>query len=301
MSKALILLAVTTFVGAGCDKNPNKPKDTGAVNAADQAQVANTPTDSTPLNGVDISKLDADQQKTFYKLVSSLNSPCGKPEPLRKSFTSDQSCRRAPFAVKYVTMLLEDAQSEDDVRKLYDQKYKPAPDAKPAKFDLTKEAHIGPEDAPIKLVEFYDYGCPHCEEFKPVFEKVLDDEKGKVVAYFMHFTLGGFEQSHGAAQAAVAAQAQGKWKEMHDVLFEHRTEHSREQLEGYAKQIGLDMAKFDKDYDAAGPRVDAQHNQGEANGVKSTPTLFLNERKYEGPYVPKYMELWIDEEMAVNR
>lgn len=297
MSKVLLFLALV----AACDKNPNKPKDNGAVNAADQAQVANGPTDTTPLAGADISKLDADQQKTFYKLVSSLNSPCGKPEALRKSFTSDQSCRRAPFAVKYVTMLLEDAQSEDDVRKMYEQKYKPAPDAKPAKFDLSKEAHIGPEDAPIKLVEFYDYGCPHCEEFKPGFEKVLDDEKGKVVAYFMHFTLGGFPQSHDAAQAAVAAQAQGKWKEMHDKLFEHRTEHSREQLEGYAKELGLDMAKFDKDFDAAGPRVDAQHAQGENAGVKSTPTLFLGERKYEGPYLPKYMELWIDEEMAVNR
>ena len=287
-------------MGGACEKKPTKPEDTGAINAADHAIVEAGPTDSTPLPNVDIAKLDADNQKTFYKLVGSLTSPCGKSESLRKSFVSDLSCKRAPFAVKYVAMLLEDQSPEDETRKLYDLKYHPA-QAAPVKFELSKEPHQGPEDAPIRWVEFFDYGCPHCEEFKPIFEKMLDDEKGKVVAYFMHYTLGGFPQSHDAAQAALAAHAQKKWKEMHDKLFEHRTEHSREQLEGYAKELGLDMAKFDKDFDAAGAHVDAQHAQGEAAGVKSTPTLFVNETHYEYPYAPKYMELWIDEELAVNR
>ena len=294
------MMLAPLLMGGACEKKQPKPPDTGAIGAADHAAIENGPIDSTPLPNVDLSKIDADGQKIFYKLVSSLGSPCGKTESLRKSFTSDQSCKRAPFAVRYVAMLLEDQSPEDEIRKLYDQKYKPATTG-PIKFDLAKEAHLGPDDAPIRWVEFYDYGCPHCEEFKPSFEKMLDDEKGKVVAYFMHYTLGGFPQSHDAAQAAVAAQAQGKWKQMHDVLFEHRTEHSREQLEGYAKQLGLDMAKFDKDFDAAGPRVDAQHAQGEAASVKSTPTLFINEKKYDGPYLPKYMELWVDEELAVNR
>jgi len=294
------MLVAPLLMGGACEKKQPKPPDTGAIGAADHAAVENGPVDTTPIPNVDLSKLDAETQKLFYKLASSLGSPCGKAESLRKSFTSDLTCRRAPFAMKYVTMLLEDQSPEDELRKLYDQKYKPAA-TPPIKFDLAKEPRLGPEDAPIRWVEFYDYGCPHCEEFKPIFEKALDDQKGKVVAYFMHYTLGGFPQSHDAAQAAVAAQAQGKWKQMHDVLYEHRTEHSREQLEGYAKEIGLDMAKFDKDFDAAGPRVDAQHAQGEAAGVKSTPTLFLNEKKYEGPYAPKYMELWVDEELAVNR
>ena len=295
------MIMAPLLMGGACEKKEPKPNDTGAITAADHAVVENGPPDNSPLPGVDLTKLDGDGQKLFYRLVSSLSSPCGKGHSLRTSFTSDQACKRAPFAIRYVAMLVEDQSPEEDTRKLYDLKYKPAPVATPIKFDLSKEARIGPEDAPIRWVEFYDYGCPHCEEFKPFFEKMLDDEKGKVVAYFMHYTLGGFPQSHDAAQAAVAAQAQGKWKQMHDVLFEHRTEHSREQLEGYAKQIGLDMARFDKDFEAAGPRVDAQHAQGEAASVKSTPTLFINERHYEGPYVPKYMDLWVDEELAVNR
>jgi protein-disulfide isomerase len=296
----LALIMAPLLMGGACEKKEPKPNDTGAIAAADHAAVEKGPTDTAPLRGVDVSKLDADQQTLFYKLISTLTSPCGKAQSLRASFTSDQTCKRAPFAVKYVEMLVEDQSPEDETKKLYDQKYNPAP-VPPVKFDLSKEPHIGPEDAPIRWVEFYDYGCPHCEEFKPYFEQMLQDEKGKVVAYFMHYTLGGFPQSHDAAQAALAAFAQGKWKEMHDKLYEHRTEHSREQLEGYAKELGLDMAKFDKDFDAVAAHVDAQHQQGENAGVKSTPTLFINERHYEGPYVPKYMDLWVEEELAVNR
>lgn len=288
-------------MASACEKKQPKSGETGAVAVDHAVDPPAGPVDTTPLSGVDLSKLDGDTQKVFYKLIGSLSSPCGKTQSLRVSFMSDQSCKRAPFAIKYVTMLLEDALPEDEARKIYDSKYKPTPPATPIKFELSNEPHVGPDDAPIRWVEFYDYGCPHCEEFKPAFEKLLDDEKGKVVAYFMHYTLGGFPQSHDAAQAALAAHAQKKWKEMHDKLFEHRTEHSREQLEGYAKELGLDMAKFDKDFDAAGAHVDAQHAQGEAAGVKSTPTLFINERHYEGPYVPKYMELWMAEELAVNR
>jgi hypothetical protein len=103
----LALIAAPLLMGGACEKKPAKPPDTGAVNAADHAVVENGPTDTTPLPNVDISKLDADGQKTFYKLVSSLTSPCGKSESLRKSFTSDLSCKRAPFAVRYVAMLLD--------------------------------------------------------------------------------------------------------------------------------------------------------------------------------------------------
>jgi protein-disulfide isomerase len=61
------------------------------------------------------------------------------------------------------------------------------------------------------------------------------------------------------------------------------------------------MAKFEKDYEAAGPQVTSDLKQGEDAGVDSTPTLFFNDRRYEGPMTAKYIEMWIDEEAAVNR
>jgi protein-disulfide isomerase len=61
------------------------------------------------------------------------------------------------------------------------------------------------------------------------------------------------------------------------------------------------MAKFEKDYDDVSPQVTADLKQGEDAGVNATPTLFFNDRKYEGPLVAKYIEMWIDEDLAVNR
>jgi protein-disulfide isomerase len=300
----LALVMAPLLMGGACEKKSTTPSDPGAIGAIDRAGSGSSgtvegPVDTTPLPGIELGKLDSDKQKTFYKLLGTLSSPCGKAHSLRTSFSSDQTCKRAPFAVRYLVALLEDAENEGQARELWEKKYKGTSEA--FKFDLAKEPRIGNPDAPIRIVEFYDYGCPHCREFAPMLVHMLDDEKGKVVVYFMHFTLGHFANSKEAAQAALAADAQHKFKEMHELLFEHQTEHDHDQLWGYAKQLGLDMAKFEADYNAAAPHVEQQHAQGTAAGVQSTPTLYFNDKKYEGPMSVKYLEMSIDEEIAVNR
>jgi protein-disulfide isomerase len=132
-------------------------------------------------------------------------------------------------------------------------------------------------------------------------EQVLADEQGKVGAFFLMFPLEKHPDSKSAAQAALAANAQGKFKQMHDILFDKAPQHDHEHVTDYAKQIGLDMTKFEADYNAAAAQVASDLKQGDAAGVDSTPTVFFNDRKYEGPMHPKYIEMWIDEELAVNR
>jgi protein-disulfide isomerase len=70
---------------------------------------------------------------------------------------------------------------------------------------------------------------------------------------------------------------------------------------GYAKELGLDAGQFAVQFDAQAAHVATDIAQGDAAGVDSTPTVYFNERKYEGPMHPKYIEMWIDEELAVNR
>jgi len=304
----LALLCAPLLAGGACEKKANKPNDTGAMNALDKAaQGSSAPgvaaeggLDTTPLSGVDVAKLEGEKLQTFYRLVGSLKSPCGKAHSLRTSFSSDTSCKRAPFAVRYIVALVEDEAPEIAIREEYTKKYEKA--GSPVKFDTSKAPRAGNDDARIKLVEFFDYECPHCQLFKPMMEQVLADKGGQVAAYFMMFPI---ESKHpdarGAAQAAIAASQQGKFKEMHDKLFEVTPKLSRDQLTGYAKELGLDMAKFDKSYGELSGQVTSDLAQGEAAGVDSTPTLFFNDRKYEGPMYPKYIEMWIDEELAVNR
>jgi protein-disulfide isomerase len=133
-------------------------------------------------------------------------------------------------------------------------------------------------------------------------EQVLSDKTGQVSLYLMMYPIESrHPESRSAAQAALAANQLGKFKEMHDKLFEQTPRHSHDNVTAYAKELGLDAAKFEKAYNDASGQVTSDLKQGEAAGVDSTPTLFFNDRRYEGPLHPKYLEMWIDEEVAVNR
>ena len=299
------LLCAPLLMGGACEKK--KPNDTGAVTAMDRAgsggsagMTAEAPVDTTPLKGFDLGKLDGEKQKLFYKLISTLKSPCGKTHSLRTSYEQDTSCKRAPYAVKYIASLLEDEVKEAEASEYYLVKYEKVPDK--VKLDPSKAPRIGKPDAPVRLVEFFDYECPHCQGFAPVMQKVEDNEAGKVVVYYMMFPIESkHPQARSAAQAALAAAAQGKFKEMHQVLFSRSPEHNKDQVAGYAKELGLDAAKFAADYTAADAHVTSDAAQGEGAGVDATPTLFFNDRKYEGPMNAEYISMWIEEELAVNR
>jgi protein-disulfide isomerase len=101
--------------------------------------------------------------------------------------------------------------------------------------------------------------------------------------------------------AAVAANQFGKFKEMHEKLFDKSPAHNKAAVAGYAAELGLDAAQFAAAYDAEHAHVSSDMQQGGAAGVDSTPTLFFNEREYQGPMSPEYLEMWIEEELAVNR
>ena len=296
------------LAGASCEKSSAKTsaeaKD--VVQAADNAKGGGAATpgapekvDTSPLPGVDISKLDAGKKETFYKLAGSLTSPCGKAHSLRTSVTSDISCKRAPYAARYVAALLEDGANADEVKSEYDVKYKPT---KSHVFKLDGVPFAGTQGAPIQLVEFFDYGCPACQAFKPKLDEIIKTQAPNIVVYYKQYPLThAHPDSMSAAQAALAAQAQGKFKEMHELLFARAPKHRKEDVVGYAKEIGLDAARFEADYTAAAAKVKADQAEGDAAGVDSTPTVFFNGRKYEAPPFPRYYALWIEEELAVNK
>jgi protein-disulfide isomerase len=290
---------IALLAAAACEKKSTTGSGTGTVPPGSNGSANAGPVDTTPLNGIDLAKLDDDKKQMFYRLVSRLNSPCGKSENLRTSFAKDVSCKRAPYAVRYVLALIEDEASEDQAREAYVKKYESKEPV--VKLDVSKAPRVGATDAPVRLVEFFDYACPHCADFKTVLDEVVAANEGKVIEYFMMYPLGKWPHSKSAGQAAIAAYAQGKFKEMHAILFSKSPDHSEENVKIYAASLNLDMAKFEADYKAAAGQVDGDRSQGEAAKVESTPTLFFNDRKYDGPMVPKYISMWIEEELAVNR
>jgi protein-disulfide isomerase len=295
---ALLMLVMTPLLAGGaCEKKPANSDTSGAGGAIDRSDAQAAPVDKTPLQGFDL-KLQGEKAELFYRLVGSLNSPCQKPHSLRQSFTKDPGCKRAPFALRYITALIEDEVNEPRIREEYKQKYE---DIKMVKIDVAKAPKHGNESAPIKLVEFFDYECPHCQQFKPMLDKLHEQYEGKIVTYYMMFPIESkHPNSRSAAQAALAANTLGKFKAMHDILFA-QTAHDRDAVMSYALTLALDVNKFEPAYNAVSEQVTSDLKQGHDAGVDSTPTLFFNDRKYEAPLHPRYLAMWIDEELAVNR
>lgn len=152
-----------------------------------------------------------------------------------------------------------------------------------AKSDA-ESLHIrGNPDAPVTLEEYGDFQCPPCGMFAAFLGQLEKEYDSRLRVVFRNFPLSMHEHAREAALAAEAAGLQGRFWEMHDVLYREqdfwsKAPNVRELFESYAGTIGLDVDKFRKDMDSeqARARVDADRQRGDSLGIKLTPTLFIN-------------------------
>jgi protein-disulfide isomerase len=136
----------------------------------------------------------------------------------------------------------------------------------------------GEATAPVTIVEFTDFQCPACAAMHPVLEEVLKSYGNKVRFVVRDFPLNQHEWARKAAEAANAANAQGKFFEYITVLFKNQKALDVPNLKKYATQVGLDRARFDAALDRGVYAAEVQKDveDGEMYGVGSTPTIFVN-------------------------
>jgi len=145
----------------------------------------------------------------------------------------------------------------------------------------------GPADAPLTLVEYGDYQCPYCGAAYPVVKRLQKTLGKKLRFVFRNFPL---TQAHPyaliAAEAAEAAALQGKFWEMHDLLFEEQALLEPEIIPSWAKRTGLNLAQFGNDIKqgVVAKRIQEDRRSGIRSGVNGTPTFFINGTRYEGPH-----------------
>lgn len=142
----------------------------------------------------------------------------------------------------------------------------------------------GPADAPVTIVEFADFRCPHCRTMLPVLDRVLAAYPNDVRLVFVHMPVVSAESGR-AAVAAVAAERQGAFWEMHDFLFElQRQPLEEELLRGVVLRLGLDADRFSLDLrsEASVLEVEADLAAAEQLGVRATPAYLVNGRLLEG-------------------
>jgi NhaA family Na+:H+ antiporter len=142
-------------------------------------------------------------------------------------------------------------------------------------------------DAPVVLVEYGDYECPHCQEVYPILHE-LKERMGNRLAYiYRHFPISRqHPNAQLAAEAAEAAAAQGKFWEMHHRLFTHQNELGFDDLLRHASAIGLDAELFRRELEehTYSDRVREDFMSGVRSGVNGTPTFYINGTRYDGAW-----------------
>lgn len=144
--------------------------------------------------------------------------------------------------------------------------------------------NTGSESAKITLVEFSDFQCPACKAASPAVKSVLTKYGENLRFVYRHFPLPSHEFGFISAQAAEAAGLQGKFWEMHDKLFELSPDLKKENLLTLAKDLGLNLDKFNSDLDSDTVRQKVLNDQADGNslGINATPTFFVNGTKLVG-------------------
>jgi protein-disulfide isomerase len=148
--------------------------------------------------------------------------------------------------------------------------------------------HIrGPVDAPLTLLEYGDFECPFCAKATGVTAELRARFGDELRYVFRHLPLSEVHaHAELAARAALAADQQGKFWQMHDILFARQDELELEDLLGYAGELDLDIEKFARALDdpAVEDRIRADLASAEASGARGTPTFFIAGRRHVGPY-----------------
>lgn len=140
---------------------------------------------------------------------------------------------------------------------------------------------LGPRGAAVTVVEYADFECPNCKQAAPAVKLLLERFEDRVRYAFRHFPLDDVHP-HAllAGEAAEAAGAQGKFWEMHDLLFENQTHLKAQHLHSYAERLELDLARYTAEMDDTIylQRIREHLESGRESGVRATPTFFVNGR-----------------------
>lgn len=283
----LMLLALMSL-GASCSGGNHGDTQSGGQGREERAPRVES------LEQVDSSQLTRAEQRVYVELINDLLSPCGEPVSVGRCVAEERRCQRCVPAARYLVRLIGEGYERQEIEDLYAARYGRD---QTVQLNLEGAPSRGSPMAQVTIVEFSDFECPYCGRAHPVVQQLLNEFEGRVRVVFKNFPLSAHPHAMSAARAAVAAGNQGKFWEMHDLLFEHQTQLEDEDIEGYAEQLGLDMERFRTDMAAPETqrRIEQDKEEGQQAGVEGTPTFFIDGRRFQEP--PTALSAYVREEL----
>jgi protein-disulfide isomerase len=256
---------------------------------------------ATTLPGVDLSGLPPASRDAVLSILRSELCTCGCNQKIAECRMKDESCsasrRLANFVIQGASAGKTAAMVREELKKYADQP--PPVLEKPVKLYTEGDPVRGPANAKVTVVEFSDFQCPYCALATGEVRELLKQYPKDVKLVFKQFPLDNHSQAALAAEASLAAHAQGKFWELHDKMYADYRRISRARIMAWATEIGLDMNRFRSELDSHkyAARVTDEEKQGEVAGVEGTPTFFINGKKLNAAFEVSTVAPLIAEEL----
>jgi protein-disulfide isomerase len=285
--RRLLALVLALATAAGPSACSGSAKDASTATSRD-----------VDVPGVDTSEFTPRERHEFSQYVQELPAPCKDVAvPVAQCVLEKRACPACLPAAQAIAKAVRDGMAREQVEGLFKQRFDPSAtqaipiDGSPAR---------GGEQGHVTLVEFADFECPFCQQLAPKLDAMLEKRHDQVRFVYKFFPLKLHPHGIPAARAAIAAQNQGKFWEMHHELFKNGQHLEPQDIDGYAKSIGLDMDRFHKDVEApeTQARIDADRKLGDGLHINGTPTIYIDGREYDTK-----MDLadWLDQEIAARK
>jgi protein-disulfide isomerase len=260
-----------------------KAEPTAGSGATNVAAVADAPSAMRYGQSLPFAILEAAERKRFVALATAELCPCdGQVSSLDDCLQKPETaCSLAVESGQVMMRAIKEKASDAQITDKVQQGVANA--RKVHTFILEGRPSEGSETATATLVEFFDFECPHCKTMAEIVAKVAATRKSELRVVHKQFPLASHRNAPRASVAALAAHKQGRYWEFHDALFANQSELSMADdpmplFEKYAKEAGLNMAKFKADMNdpALAKMVADDRAEGEQAGIEATPTLYLN-------------------------
>ncbi len=233
------------------------------------------------LSGVETGAMTPRERREWSLLVGQLLSPCPSvPVPVAQCVLEHRACGGCLQAAKWIARAVRDGAPEEAIRHAYRDRFDPSG---VKTLPLAGSPSRGPEGAPVTIVEFADFECPHCRAKVPTVDAVVAAHEGKVRLVYKFVVLPMHVHAEAAARAAWAAGQQGKFWEMEHLLFERQEHLEASDIDRYAKMLSLDAAKWKADMEsqAAKDRLAEDRKLWEDLKLNGTPAIFVDGRELD--------------------
>ncbi len=240
------------------------------------------------LPGVDWGGLTGAKKQAALRVMQTEGCTCGCDMKIAECRVKDPSCG---VSTKLSKSVVKETVAGKDAAGIKAELARVASEPPPVfddavKISIAGDPVKGSDKAKLTIVEFSDFQCPYCSKVVADVKEVERQFPNDVKVVFKQFPLDSHSDAEFGAEAALAAQAQGKFWEMHDLLYAGFPDISKPRIQAYAKQLNLDLTKFNADLTSHKyrARVQAEEKEGEAAGVAGTPTFFFNGKKFNGNF-----------------